>query len=64
MRRIWIGLLPTLTFEAKAPICVAQLQDGTNLSVVKLWLAGLLGGLGLEQRGGFYDAEGVSIVTY
>jgi hypothetical protein len=25
---------------------------------VKIWLAGLLGGLGLEQRGGFYEEAG------
>jgi hypothetical protein len=40
---------------------IVQLQHGTGLSVVKLWLAGLLSGLGLEQRGGFYDGAGVVI---
>jgi hypothetical protein len=40
---------------------IVQLEHGTGLSVVKLWVAGLLGGLGLEQRGGFYDGAGVAI---
>jgi hypothetical protein len=44
---------------------IAQLQQGTGLSVAMLWLAGLLGeltsGLELEQSGGFYDAAGVAI---
>jgi hypothetical protein len=37
----------------------AQFQQGTGLSLVKLWLAGLLGDLALEQRGEFYDGAGV-----
>lgn len=41
---------------------IAQLQQGTGLALVKLWLAGLLGGLGLEQRGGVYDADGIFLV--
>lgn len=40
---------------------ITQLQQGTGLSVVKLWLAALLGGLVLVQRGGFYEREGVAI---
>ncbi len=36
---------------------IRQLQHETRLSLVKLWLAGLLGGLGLEQNGGFYDTD-------
>lgn len=38
---------------------IAQLQQGTGLSVVKLWLAGLLGDLKLEQSGEFYEGAGV-----
>ena len=38
-----------------------QLQDGSGLSTVKLWLASLLCGLGMEQRGAFYDVGGVAI---
>ena len=40
---------------------ITQLQDGSGLSVVKLWLAALLCGLGMEQRGAFYDATEVAI---
>ena len=40
---------------------MTQLQEGSGLPVVKLWLAALLCGLGMEQRGAFYDAGGVAI---
>ena len=40
---------------------MTQLQEGSGLSMVKLWLAALLCGLGMEQRGVFYDAGGVEI---
>lgn len=40
---------------------IAQLQQGTGLLVVKLWLAGLLGGFEMQQSGGFYDGAGVAI---
>ena len=30
---------------------IVQLQQGTSLSLVRLWLAALLGGFGLERRG-------------
>ena len=42
-------------------VTIIQLQAGSGLSVVKLWLAALLCGLGMEQRGGFYDVEEVAI---
>ena len=38
-----------------------ELMNGVGLSVVKVWLALLLGGFRLEQRGGFYDAGAVAI---
>ena len=40
---------------------ITQLQTGSGLSVVKLWLAALLCGLGMEQQGAFYEREGVAI---
>ena len=40
---------------------MTQLQAGSGLSMVKLWLAALLCGLGMEQRGEFYDVGGVAI---
>ena len=36
-----------------------ELLDGVGLSVVKVWLALLLGGFELRQEGGFYDRAGV-----
>jgi hypothetical protein len=38
-----------------------DLQTGSGLSVVKLWLAALLCGLGMEQQDGFYDSAGIVI---
>jgi hypothetical protein len=40
---------------------IRQLQDDTGLSLVRLWLAGLLGGLEMRQSGGFYEKAGVAI---
>jgi hypothetical protein len=42
---------------------IIQLQHETGLSLVRLWLAGLLGGFEMQQDQGFYDADGV-IVGY
>ena len=42
-------------------VAIAKLQDGSGLSMVKIWLAALLCGLGMEQRGVFYEVEGVAI---
>ena len=38
-----------------------ELLDGVGLSIVKVWLALLLGGAELRQSGGFYDAAGTVI---
>lgn len=38
---------------------IVLLEQGTSLSLVKLWLAGLLGGFEMQQGGGFYDGAGV-----
>jgi hypothetical protein len=40
---------------------VVELLDGVGLSVVKVWLALLLGGFEMEQRGGFYDGAGIFV---
>ena len=43
---------------------IVQLQQGTGLSVVRLWLAGLLGGFEMRQSGGFYEEAGVAIALH
>jgi hypothetical protein len=40
---------------------LTKLEQDTGLSVVKLWLAGLLGGFEMTQERGFYDGAGVAI---
>jgi hypothetical protein len=64
----YLCILPSQEPKIKILIesaAIAQLQQGTSLSVVKLWLAALLGelssGLVLEQRGRFYEGAGVEI---
>jgi hypothetical protein len=41
----------------------SELLDGVGLSVVKVWLALLLGGFEMRQKGGFYDAAGVAVIV-
>ncbi|HEY9828903.1 MAG TPA: hypothetical protein V6D19_26085 [Stenomitos sp.] len=52
-----------LTRQGVESAAIAQLQEGTGLSLVRLWLAGLLGGFWLEQRGEFYEGAGMVIST-
>jgi hypothetical protein len=40
---------------------IVLLEQSTGLSLVKLWLAGLLGGLEMAQSAGFYDEAGVVV---
>jgi hypothetical protein len=42
-------------------VMLLELTNGVRLSLVKVWLALLLGGFRLEQRRGFYEAVGVTI---
>jgi hypothetical protein len=47
-----------------ASAAIAQLQNETGRSLVKLWLAELLGGFEMRQSGGFYDGAGVAIAQH
>jgi len=57
LRMLWRSLEPELLGLTEKE----QLQQGTSLSVVKLWMDALLGGLEMRQSGGFYEAVGVAI---
>ncbi|HEY9825034.1 MAG TPA: hypothetical protein V6D19_06280 [Stenomitos sp.] len=50
-----------LTRQGVESAAIAQIQKGTGLSVVKLWLAGLLGGFELVQTGEFYEGVALAI---
>jgi hypothetical protein len=50
-----------LQWQGLDEVMFPELTNGVGLSVVKVWLALLLGGFGLEQRGGFYDSKAVAI---
>ena len=58
----WAGAIRRwLELSGVESVAITQLREATGLSMVKLWLAALLCGLGMEQRGGFYDTGGVEI---
>jgi hypothetical protein len=42
-------------------MAISQPQNESGLLVVKFWLAALLCGLRIEQRGGYYDVMGMAI---
>ncbi len=45
--------------QSQSAISLVDLQRSLKLPLVNLWLAVLLGGYGIEQRGEFYQTEGV-----
>lgn len=67
---IWVeaiaSYLSTHLSAQEAEICFTYLcqllyQTDSTLSVIKIWLALLLGGYGMEQRGDFYDGNTIWI---
>jgi transposase len=46
--------------QSAAPL--VQIQQGTGLAIVQVWLAGMLSELKLEQQGEFYEAGGVRVM--
>lgn len=44
-------------------ISLLELQRSLNMTLIQIWLALLLGGFVLEQRGDFYQLNGISVLT-
>jgi hypothetical protein len=58
----WAGLIQAWLLqqgESAAPL--VQIQQGTGLAIVQVWLAGMLSGFELRQQGEFYEAGGVRV---
>ena len=49
--------------QVNSSICLTSLQLGLGMPLVEVWLGLLLGGFTLEQRGEFYRAEDIWIVS-
>ena len=49
--------------QVNSSICLTSLQLGLGMPLVEVWLGLLLGGFTLEQRGEFYQAEDIWIVS-
>jgi hypothetical protein len=58
----WAGLIRSWLLqqgESAAPL--VQIQQGTGLAIVQVWLAGMLSDLKLLQQGEFYEVESVVV---
>lgn len=54
----WVGTISHWMGEQQvAMIPLIQLQQALNMPLIQLWLALLLGGFAIEQRGEFYDTH-------
>ena len=58
----WVSTI--LAKLKSAPQRLIDLQQQLQMPLVEIWIAALLGGFCLEQRGEFYDIEQVWISTY
>lgn len=59
----WVGKISQCLHECQmTAIPLVQLQHRVELPFVQLWLALLLGGFAIEQRGTFYETEQIWVV--
>jgi hypothetical protein len=60
----WVGAIAqVLQQEADQEMSLMELQGRSGLPLVTIWLGGLLGGYGLEQRGEFYQRETIWVAA-
>jgi hypothetical protein len=60
----WVGAIEqALQQEESRALSLMQLQERSGLPLVTMWLGGLLGGYGLEQRGEFYQRETIWVAA-
>jgi hypothetical protein len=55
----WIEAIAQCITDNSHPICLKDLQKTLKLPIVEIWLGLLLGDFKLEQRGSFYDSNGI-----
>ena len=53
----WIAAITSR--QGKFPLRLLDLQEQLQMPLIEVWIAALLGGFKLEQRGSFYDVEAV-----
>lgn len=59
----WIGeIAKWMTEEHIATVSLLQLQQAIGMPLIQLWLALLLGGYAIEQRGEFYETQQIWIL--
>ncbi len=49
--------------RSSAPQRLIELQQQLRMPLIEVWIAALLGGFQLEQRGDFYEVEGIWLVN-
>jgi hypothetical protein len=60
----WVGAIAqVLQQEESREMSLMELQGRLELPLVTMWLGGLLGGYGLEQRGEFYQRETIWVMA-
>ena len=57
----WIEAIAQCIGSNFSPICLIDLQAALPLPIVEIWLGLLLGDFKLEQRGDFYESNGIWI---
>lgn len=59
----WIGeIAQWMTEQHMATVSLLQLQQAVGMPLIQLWLALLLGGYAIEQRGEFYETQQIWIL--
>ena len=57
----WVEAIAQCIGSNFSPICLIDLQAALPLPIVEIWLGLLLGDFKLEQRGDFYESNGIWI---
>lgn len=58
----WLGAIGAV-FLGHDSLSLLELQQQLGMPLVKVWLALLLGGYAIEQRGGFYENAGIMVAS-
>lgn len=53
----WIAAI--MSMQGLLPLRLLDLQEQLQMPLIEVWIAALLGGFRLEQRGSFYDIEAI-----
>jgi len=60
---VWVGAIAQRMAEQQVSMApLVELQQSTGMPLIQLWLALLLGGFTLQQRGEFYETEQIWVL--